>query len=467
VKQSQYNKNHSETRSKKIVPSLPFNSEIIKLGIKENLSTSEVLLLFVLRTKMNEKNKKCWPSQKTLAEQVRVTDKWIRSRIKKFKKMGILQVNKRKKRNRYGNNSYEYRFVYPWKIKDSANLYYKEKETEPEFTFPIKEELSSPIKAELSSQQTGGQFQVNPEPSSYQPGSQFLSTRNSVPENKEGNKDMNKPVEINSSSINQEPDDEASKALEKPLTSHQIEHDCSMDLDHSNEEVIYDSSAFEVSAPPLPRKLKRGDLKKYYASKVPKARDLNEHSNGYINLSKYVAPFRKGSICIECFGSDFSQRMPNWWERQFEDYYERAIKLHWDHTSYSPGEGFKTQFRRACVAGVMARNGFNPLTPAEQEEYEKLKEKEKRQRIKEQLRVEQEIEKQKIERDKLRKKISKIFLQLPQEDKNEISMQLDFVPSNLRSTIKDEVDLILYTLQNGIPEIGAVSIREMFQEDMI
>jgi hypothetical protein len=423
---------------KKVIPGLPFNSNIVELGIKENLSTSEVLLLLILRMRMRDKNLTCWPSQKTLAEEARVSEKWIRVMIKKLENKNIIKVRKRQKKSRYGNNSHEYQFVFPWKICVSTSLDPPKQEAKPEpssVSKADKPELSSPVKPELSSIQTGTQFPLKPELSSH-------SDRNSVPPNKQSEQTKkNKP-----SSINKTLDDDPSLDLSETKTmTNGVAHECKKEItcelvDNNNDECEdtkkqlesgnntveeTNESAIEneepwrpLSPPPRPKELptlKKGDLKKFYGKNPPKKVDLTK-ADGYVNLWNYIKVFKDGDILLECYGTKFEEPMPSWWKEQAEEYYELVIKNCWSANHKPPGIGFKVTFFRALRAGVMERCGFRPLSP-EELEYENWKKEQERKRQEALKRIEEREKKQlaAIKNEKL-EKIRKVLDDLDTED---------------------------------------------------
>jgi ferredoxin-like protein FixX len=155
--------------------------------------------------------------------------------------------------------------------------------------------------------------------------------------------------------------------------------------------------------------------------------------------------------------------MPDWWEDQFETYYFQVTKRHWNPTSNPPSEGFKTMFKRACIAGVMARNGFNPLTPAEIED--KLKQERKaREEKNEEIKREEERERRaKEERQKIRAHIENNFAKLPESKQNEIRMEYDFCIERNKVKIKDEINFIYWSYKRGLSHIGDVEVAELVE----
>lgn len=101
------------SRQERKINGFPFPSEIIELGIKRNLSTKEAYFLMILLNAMNEKNKTCWKSEKTLATEVRCGRATIERIRNSLEEKGIIEVGKKKKwRGRFALN--EYKIVYPW-----------------------------------------------------------------------------------------------------------------------------------------------------------------------------------------------------------------------------------------------------------------------------------------------------------------------------------------------------------------
>ena len=99
------------------IQGLPYFSDLTALAVELGLLTSERHLLFLLRSKMNRKQKSCWPGQKQLAKELGKSERQVRRYLTKFEKMNIINISKKKKSRRYGNNVSEYKFSYPWKVK--------------------------------------------------------------------------------------------------------------------------------------------------------------------------------------------------------------------------------------------------------------------------------------------------------------------------------------------------------------
>lgn len=94
---------------------LPFPSDICSLAETVKLPAMEQLLLHVLRSGMNEKNKKNWMSQKTLALKMGKGERQVRRWIKNLKDKGIIKIGKKATNRRYGNFVNKYEFNYPWR----------------------------------------------------------------------------------------------------------------------------------------------------------------------------------------------------------------------------------------------------------------------------------------------------------------------------------------------------------------
>jgi hypothetical protein len=207
------------------------------------------------------------------------------------------------------------------------------------------------------------------------------------------------------------------------------------------------------------------DLQKFYGKKIPIPVDLVS-SVKRVKLSKYIEPFRSGKILRERFGTDFSRRMPELWEIQFEDFYTKVIKKHWNSFYGEPKKGFKIALRRACAAGVMYRCGFRPLNS--------LKLVEERKKKIEKNRIKQEKEKEEAEKQRFlmyirSENIARValkFKQLPKEEKDRIEMDFSLAKGHVGA--QDNFGLFLVDLaEKGIldlKEVNLVTLENMEEE---
>jgi hypothetical protein len=212
-------------------------------------------------------------------------------------------------------------------------------------------------------------------------------------------------------------------------------------------------------------KLSEKNLQKFYGKKIPDAVNLITSAKR-VKLSKYIEPFRSGKILRECFSTDFSKRMPELWENQCEDYYTKVINAHWDSLNGEPGHGFKTMFRRACVAGVMYRCGFEPLNSIELVEEHKKKVEKNRIR---QKKEKEEAEKQKLLMFIRSENIARValnFKKLPKEERDRIKMEFNLAKEHVG--VKDNLGLYLVDLvEKGIlnlKEVNLVTLENMEEE---
>jgi len=97
------------------IPGVPYSSDITGIAIHCDLPTSERFLLHLLRSRISEKRKSCWPGQKLLAEEMGLSRRQIARLMENLKRRGIIAVSLRKSSRRHGNHSNEYRFNFPWK----------------------------------------------------------------------------------------------------------------------------------------------------------------------------------------------------------------------------------------------------------------------------------------------------------------------------------------------------------------
>lgn len=343
------------------IQGLPYTSDILDLAIEHNFTTSERLLLILLRTKMN-KQKTCWPSQIRLADEMGVSERQVRRLIKGMEILGVISVNKRKMNRKFGNYLNEYRFIFPWN--------------------PVKSLQStrtrvSGVNPDICDTSTRTSETVNPDICDSQPG-------HGCPSNKQGINTKNKSV--NQSEKN---DDDHSQLNEKESAEKIDERKLLMLEKNKSKENVSQL------------------LRKYYKSSIPERVDLSKSNSGKrYDLQKYISPFSgKKKDLVKDYGSDFSDsQKPDWWKSQFENFYKRVIEFHWDNDAGPPNGGFKTAFKRVCVSGVMQEFGFEPKSPEqlkleEEAERKRLAQIEKRKRKQE----EKEAAKEALRKDKSEK----------------------------------------------------------------
>jgi len=116
--QTQQSKNRAtKTRSKekkgRVIPGLPYPSEIIDFAKQANLSPHERHLLHCLRAAMHRKNLTCWKRQDTLAREMGASRSTVSRAIKGLKEKGIITIGKMEKKVGFDNNIYS--INYPWR----------------------------------------------------------------------------------------------------------------------------------------------------------------------------------------------------------------------------------------------------------------------------------------------------------------------------------------------------------------
>ena len=97
------------------IQGLPYNSDLTALAVELDLHTTERHLLYLLRSKMNGKQKSCWPSQKQLATEIGISERQVKRLIQSLTRKKIISIGKRKKNKKYKiHNQNEYQFIFPW-----------------------------------------------------------------------------------------------------------------------------------------------------------------------------------------------------------------------------------------------------------------------------------------------------------------------------------------------------------------
>jgi hypothetical protein len=81
-------------KAKKTKPSLPFHSDLIRVGVEKKLSHYEVLFLHTLRAGMNKDNTKNWRSQRRLAEETRFSLRKIVEVVKSLERKKLIKVGR-------------------------------------------------------------------------------------------------------------------------------------------------------------------------------------------------------------------------------------------------------------------------------------------------------------------------------------------------------------------------------------
>jgi hypothetical protein len=107
------------------IPGLPLFGDIVKLGKDLKLSIYERDFLMILRNSMNQQNRSCWKSLRTLAEDIRCSLRTAVEARKSLENKGLIQVGKREGwHGRFALN--EYRIIFPWTLPCAPGLHGQE-----------------------------------------------------------------------------------------------------------------------------------------------------------------------------------------------------------------------------------------------------------------------------------------------------------------------------------------------------
>lgn len=292
-------KNTSEEteRKKRRIEGLPYNSDIIELGIQLELTPYERFLLLVLRGSIHEENKICWKTELTLAKEMGCSRSTISRVLKRLRGKDIIAIDKKRKRMGFENNIYSFNF--PW-----VNY------------IPATQAGASKSDKDLRPDDTDICIQENQEYASERHFNRIKGNRIKKKEQRQ--------------QINEEEDQQP--FLKDKKQSASIHED----------EIILDRFYPKKIPPAI-------DLMTFYnGGKV----DLEEYLIPFRG--------QRGEL-IEKYGHDYSKPLEIFFEEQIKEFYETVIRLHWNtNANEKPGKGFEKTFARACRAGVMYRCGFHP-----------------------------------------------------------------------------------------------------------
>ena len=285
------------------VQGLPFPSDIIQLGRVLELTTSERMFLVALRASMNDKNKSCWKSQQTLADEIGCGTRQVRRIINRLEGLEIITIEAQRKTNRrHGNNTYVYRFNYPWPG------------VKADICDTLKRTFATPkrTKADICDSQSG----------------------HPCPPNSTKGKKQRK--ENRSSSIGS--DDDSRTSSQGEAETRKIGEPASLDQIRKWYGVLFkDRSSISLD-----------DF-----------HDMMKEKDGRVNLGRLVTPFR--------FWQEYKCPGPDWYDQALEDFVERFIKENWNPKAEEDRGGMFELLRRAGPAGVLGHFGFAPRSPEEKQ----------------------------------------------------------------------------------------------------
>lgn len=359
----------------KIIPGLPYNSDIYDLGEAARLTIYELSFLLLIRSFMNKGNRESWPSLTLIGKRIRISRRQATRVAASLTEKGIITIEGRKSYHKSGakyNN--RYRFIYPWTCTciDSQSI--------PVVTdSPHLHRLTAPP---------------------------VVTDRHLIEQEKEqGNKQ--------SRHQGKNDDDSSISSISKNKPDQRESSQNRKGSSNSKQRKKAGGKSGKG------KKNRHVSLEKFYNT-VPDEVDLSHpaYSGKRYDLRKYIAPFVGNSkMLVKIHGTDFSDKKPKWWQDAFCEFYETAICYHWSKDSYEkPGNGFKTAFHRACVSGVMSHFGFDPKTPKQikHEQAEKKAEQDRLDRADKKRKAVEE--KKKKAKDRKKAKLQKVWDDLEKDD---------------------------------------------------